>query len=244
MTKLQGKVALVTGAGSGIGRATAIRLSADDAKVIATDITIDVDEIDGVEFIKHDVQEEGAWEDLMASIERNHGRLDILVNNAGILREAPIEETSFEMWSSVLSTNLTGTFFGCKHAVPLLAQSEGGAIVNVSSIDALSGSFHHAAYAASKGGVAALTRAAAMELAERGIRVNAVCPGSVETPMAEAMFAASEDPELAERRREVHPLGRISTPEEQADAIVFLCGPDAAFITGAVLPVDGGRAIR
>jgi len=244
MNKLDGKVALVTGASSGIGKATVRRLQADGAAVIAADIAAMDEAEDGVGFAHLDVGNEPAWQALMASIERDHGRLDILVNNAGILREAPLEATSMEMWNAILATNLTGTFLGCKHVVPLLARAEAGAIVNVSSIDALRGSFRHAAYAASKGGVAALTRAAAVELADRGIRVNAVCPGSVETPMVEAMFAASDDPDLADRRRQMHPLGRISTAEEQADAIAFLCSPDAAFITGAVLPVDGGRAIR
>jgi len=173
------------------------------------------------------------------------GALDILVNNAGILREATIEETSLEMWNSVLSTNLTGTFLGCKHAVPLLARSDAGAIVNVSSIDALRGGFRHGAYAASKGGVAALTRAAAVELADRGIRVNAVCPGTVETPMVEALSSGKIDKNaITAERLKMHPLGRLSTAEEQAATIAFLCGPDAAFITGTVMPVDGGRAIR
>ena len=145
----------------------------------------------------------------------------------------------------MISVNLTGVFLGCKTMVPMHSRSESPAIINLASTDALRGSRNHAAYAATKGGVVAMTRALAVELSDRGIRVNAICPGTVRTPMVQQMFSDADDPvALEETRVSAHPLGRISTTEEQAAAIVFMAGPDANFITGVALSVDGGRAIR
>ncbi|MDP6343911.1 MAG: SDR family oxidoreductase [Alphaproteobacteria bacterium] len=245
MPHSQPKTALVTGAASGIGRAVVSRLGAKDIHVYAADLEAPDEPIPGAEFLHLDVRSEPDWQMVSRKIEGEHGRLDILVNNAGILREAPLVETPIEIWNQVLDVNLTGVFLGCKTMVPLLVLSDGPAIVNVASIDALRGSHGHAAYAASKGGIVSLTRALAVELSGQGIRVNAVCPGTVETPMVQEMFQAAEDPAALEAQRlSVHPLGRLSTPEEQAAAIDFLCGADASFVTGTVLSVDGGRAIR
>ena len=245
MERMQGKIALVTGAAGGIGLATAERLQAEGAEVIAADIKHPAEPLSGIRFVELDVSSEAAWADLAAKIQEQHGKLDCLVNNAGILREAPLEETSLEMWQTVMAVNLTGTFLGCKHMSPLLANSGKGAIVNLASIDALNGSEHHGAYAATKGGIAAFTRAMAVELAPKQIRVNATYPGTVDTPLVQAMFSDAGDIAAAEaKRKTMHPLGRISQPEEQAAAIAFLCSDDASFVTGAVLSVDGGRAIR
>lgn len=245
MQRMQGKIALVTGAAGGIGLATARRLRDEKAIVIAADIQDLLEPLEGVEFVHLDVSSENAWAEMAGRIQEKHGKLDCLVNNAGILREAPLEETSLDIWQSVLAVNLTGTFLGCKHMAPLLAKSGKGAIVNLASIDALNGSQHHGAYAATKGGIAAFTRAMAVELASQQIRVNATYPGTVDTPLVHAMFTNAGDIAAAEaKRKEMHPLGRISQPEEQAAAIAFLCSDDASFVTGAVLSVDGGRAIR
>jgi NAD(P)-dependent dehydrogenase (short-subunit alcohol dehydrogenase family) len=164
------------------------------------------------------------------------------VNNAGILREAPLGETTSAMWDEVIAVNLTGTFLGCRTMLPLLQKGDAPAILNLGSIDALRGSLGHSAYAASKGGIVALTRALALELAEDGIRVNAICPGTVDTPMVKSILgkAANGGPD----RVALHPLKRISTAEDQAAAAAFLCSREAGFITGVALSVDGGRAIR
>lgn len=236
---------LVTGASSGIGEAVVTRLLDEGATVVAADVKDAVNKNRSVDFVRLDVSLEADWQAAKEVIKERHGGLDVLINNAGILRESPIADMPIEEWNSLISVNLTGVFLGCKTMVPMLSQSESPAIVNLASIDALRGSRNHAAYAATKGGVVAMTRALAVELSERGIRVNAICPGTVRTPMVQQMFSDADDPvALEETRVSAHPLGRISTTEEQAAAIVFMAGPDANFITGVALSVDGGRAIR
>ena len=236
---------LVTGASSGIGEAVVTRLLDEGATVVAADVKDAVNKDRSVDFVRLDVSLEADWQATKEVIKERHGGLDVLINNAGILRESPIADMPIEEWNSLISVNLTGVFLGCKTMVPMLSQSESPAIVNLASIDALRGSRNHAAYAATKGGVVAMTRALAVELSDRGIRVNAICPGTVRTPMVQQMFSDADDPvALEETRVSAHPLGRISTTEEQAAAIVFMAGPDANFITGVALSVDGGRAIR
>ena len=236
---------LVTGASSGIGEAVVTRLLDEGATVVAADVKDAVNKNRSVDFVRLDVSLEADWQAAKEVIKERHGGLDVLINNAGILRESPIADMPIEEWNSLISVNLTGVFLGCKTMVPMLSQSESPAIVNLASIDALRGSRNHAAYAATKGGVVAMTRALAVELSDRGIRVNAICPGTVRTPMVQQMFSDADDPvALEETRVSAHPIGRISTTEEQAAAIVFMAGPDANFITGVALSVDGGRAIR
>ena len=236
---------LVTGASSGIGEAVVTRLLDEGATVVAADVKDAVNKNRSVDVVRLDVSLEADWQAAKEVIKERHGGLDVLINNAGILRESPIADMPIEEWNSLISVNLTGVFLGCKTMVPMLSQSESPAIVNLASIDALRGSRNHAAYAATKGGVVAMTRALAVELSDRGIRVNAICPGTVRTPMVQQMFSDADDPvALEETRVSAHPLGRISTTEEQAAAIVFMAGPDANFITGVALSVDGGRAIR
>ena len=236
---------LVTGASSGIGEAVVTRLLDEGATVVAADVKDAVNKNRSVDFVRLDVSLEADWQAAKEVIKERHGGLDVLINNAGILRESPIADMPIEEWNSLMSVNLTGVFLGCKTMVPMLSQSESPAIVNLASIDALRGSRNHAAYAATKGGVVAMTRALAVELSDRGIRVNAICPGTARTPMVQQMFSDADDPAaLEETRVSAHPLGRISTTEEQAAAIVFMAGPDANFITGVALSVDGGRAIR
>ena len=236
---------LVTGASRGIGEAVVTRLLDEGATVVAADVKDAVNKNRSVDFVRLDVSLEADWQAAKEVIKERHGGLDVLINNAGILRESPIADMPIEEWNSLISVNLTGVFLGCKTMVPMLSQSESPAIVNLASIDALRGSRNHAAYAATKGGVVAMTRALAVELSDRGIRVNAICPGTVRTPMVQQMFSDADDPvALEETRVSAHPIGRISTTEEQAAAIVFMAGPDADFITGVALSVDGGRAIR
>lgn len=239
MKGLRGKIALVTGASRGIGAATVVRLRKEGATVIGTDLTPSTDDI-----LEHNVASAESWAVVHGHVRGQHGTLDILVNVAGILREAPLADISDGHWESVVDTNLKGTFLGCRQFLDLLSLN-GGSIVNLASIDGLRGSFNHIAYAATKGGIAAMTRAMAVELAPQGIRVNSLAPGTVDTPLVQKMFTDEGDIDAARKKRDkLHPLGRISTADEQAAAIAFLASDEASFITGVTLSVDGGRAIR
>lgn len=231
------RVAVVTGAASGIGRAVCERFEGEGWHVYRAGHSVR-----GPGSVELDVRSEEAWGRLVSLVRAEFGYCDALVNSAGILREAPLQETTLELWDDVISVNLTGVFLGCRAMLPLLELGETPAICNVSSIDGLRGSLNHSAYAASKGGITSLTRALAYELAPKGIRVNAVCPGTVDTPMVDGLI--QRDAALGQPREAKHPLGRISTAEEQAAAIAFLCGEDSSFVTGVSLSVDGGRAIR
>lgn len=236
MTETTQRAALVTGAGSGIGRAIADRFAHKGWAVFRFDVVLP----DAPRAVKGDVRSQKDWAALARRIADEFGRLDVLVNNAGILREAPLGETTLETWNEVIAVNLTGTFLGCREMLPLLKKGHAPAILNLGSVDALRGSLHHSAYAASKGGIVAMTRALALELAADGVRVNAICPGTVDTPMVQNILEKGAGPD----RVALHPLRRISTVEDQAAAAAFLCSPEAGFVTGVALSVDGGRAIR
>jgi len=238
MTEMMQRTALVTGAGSGIGRAIAERFEQNGWVVFRFDVVLP----DAPRAVKGDVRSQKDWAALARLISDEFGRLDVLVNNAGILREAPLGSTTLETWNEVIAVNLTGTFLGCREMLPLLKKGNAPAILNLGSVDALRGSLNHSAYAASKGGIVAMTRALALELSGDGVRVNAICPGTVDTPMVQNILAkaATGGPD----RVALHPLKRISTVEDQAAAAAFLCSPEAGFVTGVALSVDGGRAIR
>ena len=243
---VRGKVALITGAGTGIGEATAERMSADGAHVIAG-IIRDEERTVASDFTQRilDVRLQSDWDAALADCREQFGGIDILVNNAGLLIEGTAEETSDATWDKIFDVNLKGLFRGCRAVIPQMRQRGGGAIVNLASIDALSGAIGHLAYSASKGGVTALTRSLATDHAVDNIRVNAVCPGTITTPMVEKMFKdtgainAARNASIAK-----HPLGRLASAGEVASVIVFLCSNDASFITGQSVSVDGGRSIR
>jgi len=239
-------VALITGAGTGIGLATAKRISEEGGTVVAG-IYDDSQRanLGGIDGVVLDVRSEEAWDRALDHAVNTHGGLDVLVNNAGIAPMATAEETSWQLWESVMAVNLNGTFIGCRKAIPLLRKRGGGAIVNLASINAIRGNNRLVAYAATKGGVLAMTMSLALDHIGENIRVNCVCPATIDTEMARTQIAEAPDPDAALRGiTGKHPIGRMAKPEEVASVIAFLASSDASFMTGLAIPVDGGRSIR
>ena len=251
--RVAGKRALVTGASSGIGAAVAERLVREGARVLLSDVREDACRARAAaldaEACALDVADEDAWAATMARIADDWGGLDILVNNAGVLPEvATLEDTALDDWRRVLAVNLDGAFLGVKHAIPVMKAREHGqaAIVNIASVFGLVGAPIIGAYGASKFGVVGLSRAAALECAylHYPIRVNAVCPGYIRTPMTEAVgHNFGFDAELGRLAR-ASPMGRMGAPAEIAAAVLYLASDEAAFVTGTELVVDGGYHAR
>lgn len=244
-TSFAGKVAIVTGAASGIGRATALRLAADGAIIVV----VDRDAVGAHELVAAlrslgatataeicDVRESGAVEDIVAARAVEFGRIDILVNNAGAVTQRSLLETGFDLWQEMLSVNLTSCFAWSKAVAPRMRNNGGGRIVNISSHAGILGSTGRGAYAAAKGGMLALTRVMAVEWAEFGITVNAVAPGAIATPMT----ARSHQTERTKAWMDCLPLQRYGTPEEVASAIAYLCSDEAGYMSGQTVCVDGG----
>ncbi|MFB7498002.1 SDR family NAD(P)-dependent oxidoreductase [Streptomyces sp. NPDC056161] len=251
MAEFDGKVAIVTGGLSGIGHATARLLAARGATVVAAGIaprhggaTEPLPSV--VECVETDVTDERAVARLVAHAARSHGGLDILVAAAGIQRYGTAADTGADEWNEVLAVNVTGAFHAVKHALPQLRARGAGSIVIVSSVQAFVTQTSVAAYTTSKGALNALARSIAVDEAKNGIRANAVCPASVDTPMLRASARTFSDGSdraaqaLVEAWGGMHPLGRVARPAEVAEAIAFLAGDRASFITGVSLPVDGG----
>ena len=250
MARLSGKVALVTGAASGLGAATARRLAQDGAAVLLTDRELVGEDIAAsivaaggqAAFRLHDVTSQPDWAAAVEYAVTEFGRLDILVNNAGVAGgNHELMDHSYDAWREILSVNLDGVFLGLRHAGPRIAASGGGSVINLSSILGKVGMVGAAAYCASKGGVTLLTKAAALEWAPLGIRVNSVHPGFIDTPMVSGALASRDDGnEMRVALMAAHPLGRFGMPKEIGDVIAFLASDEASFITGAELIVDGG----
>lgn len=245
---LEGKVALVTGGGSGIGRATALAFAREGAKVVVSDVvpeggkeTVRLIEAAGgmAFFMEADVSSAADAQAMVRTAEEQYGRLDYAFNNAGIEgAQAPTAEVTEDNWDRVISINLKGTWLCMKYEIPVMLKQGGGAIVNTASVAGLVGFPNIAPYTASKGGVVQLTKAAALDYAKQGIRINAVCPGVIRTPMVERFLGGSAEAEAQFTAME--PVGRMGTPEEIAEAVVWLCSDAASFVTGHAMAVDGG----
>ena len=247
MSRLEGKVALVTGGGSGIGRAVCTRLAEEGAEVVVTSQTRE--HVDAV------AQEAGATlafpldvadrDSVATGVQRvveRYGRIDVLSNNAGIeLPHGPsVVETTDEDWERVMRVNVTGSFWACREALPHMPP--GGSIVNMASINSFIAWPNDTPYTTSKGAVLQFTRALALEAAPAGIRVNCVCPGIIDTPLTDSFLERADDPDTLRREYEaVSPLDRMGTPREVADCVLFLASDDASFVTGTLLFVDGGH---
>lgn len=252
MSALDGRAALVTGGGSGLGRASAIAL----ARAGATVTVVDVDEQGGKEtaalvfeevggdadFVRADVTRPDEVEAMVDKAIARWGHLDCALNNAGTTgASAPTADYTLDDWNRTIALNLTGVFLCLKYEIPAMLE-RGGAIVNIASGAGLVGFAGLPAYVASKHGVVGLTRAAAMEYASQGIRINAICPGSTRTPMLEGFIGG--DPQVERMMTRAVPLGRLGRPDEIAEAVVWLCSDAASFVVGHALAVDGGSVMR
>jgi NAD(P)-dependent dehydrogenase (short-subunit alcohol dehydrogenase family) len=245
--RLAGKVALVTGAGAGIGAEIAGRFAAEGARVTVGDLDAAAGEATAAairqaggdaRFVRLDVTDEGSWRGAVEAIRAAAGRLDILVNNAGITRRIAIAEMPMEIFEAVMAVNVRGAFLGIKTVLPLMQAQGGGAIVNMSSVAGLVGhKLSNETYSASKGAVTVLTKSVAVRYAQDNVRCNSIHPCTVDTPMMRELF---KDPEKQRERLGEVPLGRLATARDVANAALFLASDEASFITGAALPVDGG----
>jgi NAD(P)-dependent dehydrogenase (short-subunit alcohol dehydrogenase family) len=242
--RLEGRTMVITGAARGIGLAIARAGRVAGARVIAADLAVPAREastdLDGVDFRQLDVTDTAAARRLLTQLVEDHGPLDILVNNAGVLLTTPLERCTPDDWGRVMRVNLEAVFTLIQAALPCMASP--AAIVNIASTSAFVTAHGQSVYEASKAGVVSLTRSLAVELAPRRVRVNAVAPGLIDTPMTRELFGDAAH--MAARVKAMVPLGRAGTPDDVADAVVFLASPDAAYITGETLVVDGGWLLR
>lgn len=239
MSRLDGKVALVTGGRSGIGLACARRLSDEGARVLTAQRKPAAD----FETIEADLSDTSVPEQVVAECVTRAGRLDVLINNAGLMEEATVEEMGLAAWQRTLALNLTAPFLLIKHALPHL--KGGGAIVNIGSIEGLGANPRHAAYCASKAGLHGLTRAVAVDHGPDGVRCNAVAPGWIDTELNTDFIVSMPDPAAFRRKiGGLHPVGRTGTPEDVAALVAWLASDEAGFVTGQIYTVDGGRMAK
>ena len=236
--RLEGKVCVITGAASGIGTDAALRFAEEGAQVVG----VDLDEVTGVDLpIVADVGDEEAVTAMYAAARERFGRIDVLFNNAGInpTDDVSVLDTPLEVWERVQRVNLRSVFLCCKHGIPHLLEAGGGSVINTASFVALMGAAtSQISYTASKGAVLSMSRELAVQFARQGVRVNALCPGPVETPLLTRLF--TEDPAAYERRRVHLPMGRLARPREITSAALFLASDESSYVNGATFLVDGG----
>jgi NAD(P)-dependent dehydrogenase (short-subunit alcohol dehydrogenase family) len=259
MDRVKGKVALVTGGASGIGRASALRLAEEGAQVVVTDIQDDQgkDVVGAIKkaggdaiFLHHDVASEDAWESMIAETKKRFGKLHVLVNNAGIAVSGSVITMTLADWRRQTGINLDGVFLGVKHALPLMRESGGGSIINISSIAGLVGAGTLAGYCATKGGVRLFTKAVAQECAAArdNVRVNSVHPGIIETPIWAGIVPGGQPganaPNLDQIAEVGVPTGKKGLPEDIANGVLFLASDDSRYVTGSELVIDGGMTAR
>jgi NAD(P)-dependent dehydrogenase (short-subunit alcohol dehydrogenase family) len=255
--RLEGKVAIVTGAASGIGQACAERLAKEGAAVLMTDlqdalgsaVAAGIREAGGrAQYFHHDVTKEAEWIEAIGAAKANFGGLHVLVNNAGIGRPAALTETTLEHWRLLMAINVEGMFLGMKHAIPLMTENGGGSIVNVSSVAGMKAYQNMSAYCASKSAVKHLTKVAALECAKRGIRVNSVHPGMIRTPAWKGLGGLSGGgsdnlPDLDAIAAAGVPMGFVGMPSDIASGVLYLVSAESRYVTGAELVIDGGQNI-
>jgi len=239
---LQKKIALVTGGQGGIGQAICARFAREGAEVIAADIVQGGGELP--ERVTHqslDVSSEADCKKLAQAVAAKHGKLDVLVNAAAIEIEKTIEDTTLDEWNRIFAINVTGTFLVSKHLVPLMRAAGGGSIINFGSYDGFIADPVLAAYCATKGAIHALTKAMACDYGPENIRVNAICPGYVDTPMLQSFFGSSGDIEsLQQKVRDIHPMRRYGTPDDVAGLVNWLASDEAVYASGQLWVLDGG----
>ncbi|WP_042346914.1 SDR family NAD(P)-dependent oxidoreductase [Bacillus massiliigorillae] len=246
MGRLANKVAIITGAGGGQGKAEALLFAKEGAKVVVTDVQEEkvklvVEEIiqNGGEAIGffHDVSSEDKWIQVVKDTVEKFGKVDILVNNAGITIQKSLHETSVAEWNKVMDINLTGAFLGMKHVIPVMMENHGGSIINISSIAGLTGGSGASPYTASKGALRLLTKATAIDYAKHSIRCNSVHPGYIETPMTKDMFTNEQ---MMTWFKSNTPLPYLGKPEDIANGVLYLASDESKFVTGIELPIEGG----
>lgn len=248
MRQLENRVAIITGASSGMGRQTALTFAERGAKVVVADINVaggesvveEINRAGGIAaFQKTDVSSAESVESMVEKTMELYGRLDCAFNNAGIEgKSTKLVDCTEEIWDRTIAVDLKGVWLCMKYEIPKMLESGGGAIVNTASIAGLGGSPGLPAYGAAKFGVVGLTKTAAVEYAKRGIRVNAICPGVIRTPMVDRLFA--DNPKVEKAMQGAHPIGRIGEPLDIALGVAWLCSDESAFLTGQAIPFDGG----
>lgn len=252
--KLADRVAVITGAGSGIGQAMALLFAREGARILAADVNGAAAEETARRVVAEggtcqattvDVVQPEQVRGMIEQAQASYGRIDILCNNAGIGSTTDVIECEPDEWDRVMTVNVKSVYLGCKYAVPIMIEQGGGVIVNTASVAGMVGIVKRASYSASKGAVIALTRQVAIDFVEQGIRVNCICPGTVDSPWVGRLLQQADDPTAARQNLVARqPMGRLGTPEEVAAAALYLASDDAAFITGTGLVIDGGLTAR